>query len=180
VPLREKLVWGPVDVDGRVIETSLTPAETNVLRECARGKDVLEVGAGYGYSAIIMGQVAEHVTSVDPHAGELPQSEAVMRAHLAHFKLEDKVKIVRNYSERVWPRWLASFEFIFIDGNHDYQVRGDVQNAIRLLEPGGWMAVHDYGQYDFPKIIEACDEVCTPPQRLVDTLWLWQCPASLS
>jgi hypothetical protein len=177
--LREKLVWGPVDVFGRTIETSVTPDESSVLITCAKDRDVLEVGAGYGYSAIIMAQSARSVTSVDPHAGELYRSLDVMTAHLQALRLQHKVMIIRDYSERALPTMAGKarkFGFVFIDGNHNTAVRGDVMTGMTLLEPGAWIAVHDYGQYDFPSITHVCDEVCSPPQRLVDTLWMWQAP----
>jgi SAM-dependent methyltransferase len=36
------------------------------------------------------------------------------------------------------------FDVVFIDGLHLYrQVRRDLEGALRVLEPGGWIAIHD-------------------------------------
>jgi SAM-dependent methyltransferase len=37
-----------------------------------------------------------------------------------------------------------AFEVVFIDGLHHYdQVRRDIANALRVVPPGGWIALHD-------------------------------------
>ena len=35
------------------------------------------------------------------------------------------------------------FDFVFVDGLEHDQVRRDVENALRCLNPGGYIALHD-------------------------------------
>jgi len=51
---------------------------------------------------------------------------------------------VRKTSDAFFSTNDASFDVIFIDGLHTYeQVHRDVVNSIRVLKPGGWIALHD-------------------------------------
>lgn len=169
-----QLVWKDTPMEtGPPIPTSLTPAETAKLRELATGKVVLEVGSAYGYSAIHMAQAgARHVFAVDPHAGELPNSLAVMQQNLATHGVAEKVTILLGYSQAVLPaldKASAAFGLVFIDGNHNIAVRGDVDGAFEL---SSCVAVHDYGEDTFPEITAACDEWSCESVEVVDTLWI--------
>jgi predicted O-methyltransferase YrrM len=171
--VRKMLTWQPTVLDGHPIDTSLTERETEALRDLAAGKRLLEIGSAFGYSAIVMAQVAKHVTAVDPHAGELPDSLEIMQANLALFDVAHVVTIVRDCSQNALPAMLAEgsrFEFVFIDGNHGEQVQGDVELSRKLLEPGGHFAVHDYYEEDFPEIARVLDAL--EPVKIVDTLWI--------
>ena len=169
-----QLVWRDTPMNsGPPIPTSLTPAETAKLRELAEGNVVLEVGSAYGYSAIHMAQAgAQHVFAVDPHAGELPDSLAVMQRNLALHRVSDVVTILLGYSQVVLPAlaWAsAAFGFVFVDGNHNVAVRGDVEGAFAVSPV---VAVHDYGEDTFPEITAACDERRCDTVEVVDTLWI--------
>ena len=173
--MRKMLTWKPTRLDGHLIDTSLTTGETAELRRLAAGKRVLEIGSGYGYSAIAMAQVAECVTAIDPHAGELPDSLTVMLDNLVLYDVADKVTIVREYSQTALPDLLARghrYGFVFIDGNHGEQVENDVNLSRRLLEPGGCFAVHDYLEEDFAEIARVLNALPFAPLKIVDTLWI--------
>ena len=173
--MRKMLTWKPTRLDGHLIDTSLTTGETAELRRLAAGKRVLEIGSGYGYSAIAMAQVAECVTAIDPHAGELPDSLTVMLDNLVLYDVADKVAIVREYSQTALPDLLARghrYGFVFIDGNHGEQVENDVNLSRRLLEPGGCFAVHDYYEEDFPEIARVLNALGEKHVKVVDTLWV--------
>lgn len=50
----------------------------------------------------------------------------------------------RKFSDDFFKENNIYFDVIFIDGLHVYdQVHRDVENAIRFLKPGGWVAIHD-------------------------------------
>jgi predicted O-methyltransferase YrrM len=185
--MRKMLTWKPTQLDDGIIDTSLTENETAALRRLANGKHVLEIGSGFGYSAIVMAQVAERVTAVDPHAGELPDSLPVMVQNLTRYRVAEKVVIVREGSQTALPAMIKGgrrFEFIFIDGNHGERVEGDVALSRKLLEPGGCFAVHDlYGDEwgtegcDFPEIARVLRGLPFEPVRVVDTLAIYQPPS---
>ena len=51
---------------------------------------------------------------------------------------------IRATSDEFFAANSAKFDVIFIDGLHTYeQVRKDVINAMKSLQPGGWIALHD-------------------------------------
>lgn len=51
---------------------------------------------------------------------------------------------LRQTSDAFFAENTKKFDVIFIDGLHEYhQVRKDVENAMRALKPGGWIALHD-------------------------------------
>lgn len=50
----------------------------------------------------------------------------------------------REYSDDFFRLNKAHFDVVFIDGLHIYdQVHRDIENAIKFLKPGGWVAIHD-------------------------------------
>lgn len=160
---------------GPVISTSVTGREAAQLTRLAAGRQVLEIGAAYGYSACVMALAgAERVTSVDPHQW-IPQSLETMLANLGFYGVSDQVDIIREPSQQAMP-WLertgARFGLIFIDGDHGAPAaRHDLRAALGLLEPGGVLAVHDYLEdCCCPGVREAADDVFPEGGDVTDTL----------
>jgi hypothetical protein len=56
IPNHELRIW-----------SSLLPEEVDELRVLADERYVLEIGAAFGYSTIVLASVAGHVWSIDPH-----------------------------------------------------------------------------------------------------------------
>lgn len=136
------------------IASAVTAEEAARLATLARGGDVLELGAWYGFSTIILAQAARRVTSVDwhrgdEHAGEVDTWEA-FRANLARYGVAAKVDARRGRFEDVLPalyREGALFDGCFLDAQHDTaSVERDLALALPLVRPGGWIAFHDYGR----------------------------------
>lgn len=138
------------------------------------GRPVLEIGSAYGYSTILMAQVAESVVAVDPHEGygSLEGSYERMCANLRAYGVEDKVTIIRA------PSWTLTdseeFDLVFVDGDHRrISVIDDILIADDVLDGGGEIVFHDYGEDTCPGVREALDEEFPDgPDELVDTLWL--------
>jgi predicted O-methyltransferase YrrM len=172
--MTDQLPWRDIDLDGHPIASSIQPNEKIILRALARGRSVLEIGSGNGYSTIVMAQVARHVTAVDPHQGELPDSWRHINANLVFHNVADKVTLVREYSQDALPRLYDEglrYGFIFVDGNHDVQVHSDVHTSLKLLASGGLIAVHDYKR-GFPDVERVLDASPIEPVMVVDTLWV--------
>lgn len=172
------LPWREVTIgDGPAIRTSLTAAEADALRDLARGRRVLEIGSAYGYSTIVMAQVAEHVTAVDPHSGygSLPGSYDRMLANLNAYQV-DNVTLIRC-SSQIALAGLAllalPYGLVFVDGDHRREaVEHDALRGLSLLAPGGTLACHDYGEATCGEVREALDATFPKgPGRLLDTLW---------
>ena len=127
------------------VSTSLTPNEAQALATLAVGKDVLEVGSAFGFSACVMALAgARHVTAVDPHTWL--NSHAAMTANLAACGVAGQVTVVRGTSPDALDG-LGPFGLVFIDGDHDASaVHADVEAARKVLGSGGVLACHDYGE----------------------------------
>src|SRR6185437_7423530 len=113
------------------ISTSLTVNEAAALADLATGRDVLEVGSAFGFSACVMALAgAKHVTAVDPH-GWLNSHEAMV-ANLAAAGVADVVTIVRAGSPGALDG-LGPFGLAFIDGDHAASaVHADVEAARKV------------------------------------------------
>jgi predicted O-methyltransferase YrrM len=155
------------------IPTSMTGAEGAALARLAAGRDVLEIGSAFGYSACVMAlNQATSVTAVDPHAWLA--SYPAMLSNLEACGVDGVVTVIRGQSPRALDG-LGPFGLVFIDGDHGFEaVTADVEAARKVLAPGGILAVHDY--------LEAC---CCPgvrhaidalfpagPDEMVDTMFV--------
>src|SRR6266498_5773579 len=87
------------------IPTAITREEAARLATLATGKDVLELGAQYGFSTVILAQAARRVTSVDWHqgddsiaamGGERADTWEAYRANLARYGVAGKVDARRG------------------------------------------------------------------------------------
>jgi predicted O-methyltransferase YrrM len=163
----------PAGLASPLISTSLTANETNRLAELAAGRDVLEVGSAYGYSACVMALAgARHVTAVDPH-GWLNSHDAMV-ANLDACGAAGSVTIVRGASPDALGG-LGPFGLAFIDGDHGAAaVMADVEAALKVLGSGGVLACHDYGEdCCCPGVRHALDALFPAgPSELVDTLFV--------
>jgi predicted O-methyltransferase YrrM len=143
------------------IPTAVTAAEAARLASLASGGDVLELGAWLGFSTVILAQAARRVTSVDWHQGDasltaMGEGEAstweAYRANLARYGVASKVDARRGRFAEVLPalqKQGALFDGVFIDAQHDAAaVQADLELALPLVRPGGWVAFHDYGRSD--------------------------------
>ena len=165
------------------ISTSVTEAETAMLQQlAATHPQVLEVGSAFGFSAIAMtlagAHVGTHVTAVDPHAGELPGSLPQMQANLAAYGVADRVEIITAPSQAALPALHAAgreFGMVFIDGDHrEETVLHDVEWSLKLLKPGGVLAMHDLDEVSCPGVRAALDQLFDHPAPTVDTLFVHQ------
>jgi predicted O-methyltransferase YrrM len=136
------------------ITSAVTAEEAIALANLARGKTVLELGAHYGFSTIVLASVAEHVWSVDwhqgdPHAGE-GDSWAPFNFNLIRYGVKDRVTVCLGRFEDQVPdlaRQGVVTDGAFIDGMHDEEsVSRDLALALLLVRPGGFIAAHDYGR----------------------------------
>ena len=172
--------WRLVSItpDGPSIATAITPDETAALGSLALGRDCLEVGSAWGYSAVMMVRLgARSVTAVDFHQPcdsneQAMNSHEVMQKNLGWYKAGSAVTMIRESSRKALPDLAAQgrrYGLTFIDGDHTYEsVRHDVGWARRLV-PSGFIACHDYGGIE--SVTRAVDEVFPDgPDWLVGTL----------
>ena len=165
----------PAGLASPLISTSLTAAESNRLAGLADGRDVLEIGSAYGYSACLMALAgAKHVTAVDPHTW-LGSHEAML-SNLDKAGVAGQVTIVRDASPAALDG-LGPFGLVFIDGDHGAEaVAADVAAARAVLADGGVLACHDYGETCCcPGVRQALDILFPAgPSEQVDTLAIYR------
>lgn len=164
--------------------TSVTAAETRELMALAAGRDILEIGAAYGYSACVMALAgARAVTSVDHHGdaadphGACPGSLQAMKRNLFACGAAGTVEMIRGRSQDVLPGLDRVYDLVFIDADHRYEsVLADMTAALALTAPGGVIACHDWAEdCCCPEVRKALDAaVPEGPGYVVDTMAVYQ------
>lgn len=127
------------------IETFVTLLESYALVTAAQGRQrVIEVGSQWGYSTILLAQQGCTVCAVDPHRDF--NSAAMWAANCRRYGVASKVVPVEHFSQDALPQFSdAGFDLMFIDGDHSEALAThDCRQALRLVKPGGIIAVHDY------------------------------------
>lgn len=149
----ETLLGGPV---------YLNQAEIPVLCKYARlSSRLLEIGAAYGASSFILAansQPNARVWSLDPFVtdskGTFSSSATLCHGNVhralsasGHAQSASKWTLINNYSYAVRKTWNdaePSLDFLFIDGDHNYEaVRKDFEDWAPLVQAGGFILIHD-------------------------------------
>jgi len=115
---------------------------------------VLELGAWYGFSTVVLASVAGRVTSVDWHLGDehagSTDTFAIFTSYLEQYAVADRVEVIRQRFEDALPELAAQgrrFGGCFLDAHHSAgSVSRDLGLALPLISPGGFIAFHDYGR----------------------------------
>lgn len=147
------------------IDSAVSWDEADLLTEVASGKDVLELGCDYGFSAVVMGRVARHVDTVDTFepwqrlsSSNHEAREKVARLHIRQYGVADRVTVHKGQFGEVVPGLLAqgqAWDLVFVDGKHDYEnVQSDAEVAWRAVRAGGALAFHDYGRFEVARAVE--------------------------
>jgi predicted O-methyltransferase YrrM len=136
------------------VTSAVTSEEALQLARLARNKVMLELGAHYGFSTIVLASVADKVYSVDWHRGDIHagmgDSWQAFNFNLIRYGVADRVVICRGRFESEVPK-LAEQGIIcdgaFIDGMHDEEsVSRDLALALLVVKPGGFISFHDFGR----------------------------------
>lgn len=115
---------------------------------------MLELGAFFGYSTVVMASVARLVYSVDWHQGDDhagPYSTwDGYKANLIGYRVADRVITIRGRFEDEVPllrdRGVVC-DGAFLDGFHSEEaVTRDLNLALMVVRKGGFIAFHDYGR----------------------------------
>lgn len=124
------------------------------------GDQIVEIGSFRGRSTIVLASAAPTgvgVVAIDPHAGtdrgpqELTGFEAeaqsdheVFSANLARAEVGDRVRHVREFSDRAHDAVDGSIAVLFVDGAHRFRpARADIRDWGRRVGDGGSMLIHD-------------------------------------
>ena len=168
--------------DGPEISTSVTPQEAAVLMRYANGRDCLEIGSAFGFSAITMARAdASSVVAVDSHwnsnSNQWKDTLPVMLSNLDAYGVTGKVTILKLPSEEALPALVKQgkkFGLIFVDADHSREaVLHDVSWAKQLLTEDGVIACHDYGLHGIETVTCAVDDLFPEgPDEFAGTLFV--------
>ena len=124
------------------------------------GDQIVEIGSFRGRSTIILAVAVPDgvaIVAIDPHAGndrgpqEISGFEAqaagdheVFTSNLAAAGVADRVRHVREFSDRAHDSITGDIAMLYIDGAHRYApARSDVRAWGRRVQRGGSMLIHD-------------------------------------
>jgi predicted O-methyltransferase YrrM len=167
-----KLPWR-IPAFGPPIETSLTEREAAELQRLAALKRVLEIGAAFGYSTVVLAEVAVHVTSVDPHL--VHASIGVHESNLDRYGVVGRVgRLVGPSARMLPPLGDHQFDLVFVDGDHTAAgIAFDLAQVLRLVTPDGVLAFHDWDEETCPDVRPVL-EAWQQPDYVVDTLAIYR------
>jgi predicted O-methyltransferase YrrM len=142
----------------------------------ARGPgDIAEIGSWKGRTAATMGIALKdagvgdcRIYAIDHHQGCPEQAEHIARegSTIAAFRKNVRDAGVADYIEemvmssaaaaRILEERNVRLRMAFIDGAHDEEsVRTDIRLMLRLMNPGGILAFHDFAPEGFPGVVKA-------------------------
>jgi predicted O-methyltransferase YrrM len=129
---------------------------TDICKEF-KPKKVLEIGSGWGISGSTMLSCLPemHLTTIDPR-DDLKEFEARTKIY------KDRITKINGRSGenplnpkyhsknfKILEKLTDKFDFIYIDGSHDYKdVLYDLTQSLKLINNGGLIALDDYFHKD--------------------------------
>ena len=143
----------------------------------------IEIGSFAGESAqiFIKTNVFQKLYCIDPWKNGYDetdiaseQNEQAQKIFNQKFKDEKRIIKIKDYSFNVIDKFSdESIDFIYIDGNHQYQfIKKDIQNYFNKIKKGGIISGHDYTH---PPIQKAVNEFFkkSPLKIFEDTSWVY-------
>jgi hypothetical protein len=129
-------------------------------------KKAAEVGVRTGWFAkYILDHTNMKVYAVDPweNNAELTDADNVFldcQQRLAPYA--DRCEMVKGYSPQASDAFEdESFDFIYIDGLHDYEsVKKDIKAWWKKVRSGGVLSGHDYNKIKWIGVVRAVEEFC--------------------
>jgi predicted O-methyltransferase YrrM len=122
---------------------------------------------------VVLARAARVVHSVDWHHGDADagwtDSLPVFAENLRRHGVADSVVVHVGPFVDVLPLFAdGQFDLVFVDGAHDFaSVASDAAEALRLVKPGGAVALHDW---DWFEVAEAMRSVTDLPVDVVEQL----------
>jgi predicted O-methyltransferase YrrM len=124
------------------------------------GDQIVEIGSFRGRSTIVLAGAAHDgvaVVAIDPHAGndrgpqeicgfeqQAAGDHEVFNANLVAAGVADRVRHVREFSDKAHDSVPGSIAVLFIDGAHRYApARADIHQWGARVDSGGTMLIHD-------------------------------------
>lgn len=159
----------------REIASAVSDEEADRLTELALGMVVLEVGADFGFSTIVLARVAQQLHSVDwfrgdPHAGH-KDTFVEFWQNLQRHGVREKVIVHIGDAAVVVPQLPdALFDMAFIDAFHEEDaVYADAMRVLPKMKPRAVIAFHDWGVPHFG-VTQAVERFCSEMDATMDSV----------
>lgn len=142
----------------------MTPAQGarlfDAARRCPPAGRIVEIGSFRAKSLIVLASAAPsdtEIIAIDPHAGndrgpneisgfelEASSDHEIFWSNLRTAGLEQRVRHVREFSDRAHDQVEGTIDVLYIDGAHRYgPARRDIGEWGARVVPGGTMLIHD-------------------------------------
>ena len=143
---------------------------------------MIEIGTFTGESTVLFGDHFEKVIGIDPMLQDYdPQDPTskfnfneVLDMFVQRTKTYDNIQLITKTSDDAVNDFNDEvFDFIYIDGIHQYEnVKQDIINYLPKVKNGGVIGGHDYGP-SWPGVKQAVDEMFGQPDKVFkDTSWI--------
>lgn len=173
----------------RCFSWGLKEAEARRLWELARGRTVVEVGCFRGCSACVLASIGP-VACIDPfwpngrYSGNGYRSD-ILVTEWGRFRAtdilgeflkntaprRDRITLLTLPDAQVWPVWRSPVELLFLDHDHSREtVAASLIGWRPHLEDEAIVALHDYGNPDWPGVKAAVDASELIVEDVVGTL----------
>jgi protein-L-isoaspartate O-methyltransferase len=131
----------------------LTVEEGALLWEHAAGCRVLELGTGLGRATVCLAQQAQQVVTIDW------SDQAEAQEWSRRYQVPNRIVFRQGEVERIAAHLEGRFDLVFVDSDPDEaSVRRELETALRVLEPGGQIAVHNYPDPRWPDVRRVVDD----------------------
>lgn len=118
-------------------------------------KKGVEIGVEGGFYAIVLNRAIPGLsyTGIDPYESypgliyhRNPEKwKMLYDMAIENLKPYKGARVLKEFSENAAKRYKQEFDFVYIDGNHDYSyVVADILAWYPKIKPGGILAGHDY------------------------------------
>ena len=136
----------------------IQPAEVSLLAHYVMalkaGSIIVEIGTGWGGSASIFTRIPSHLGTMLYTVDNGSNFERFGPRDGRSYKefIEERFRMYGSLDKLNWIRgdsktlnWELPIDVLFIDGAHTYEgVRGDIENMVPHVVPGGVVIFHDY------------------------------------
>jgi predicted O-methyltransferase YrrM len=132
----------------------------DAARRCPVGGRIVEIGSFRGKSTVVLASAAPdgvEVVAIDPHAGndrgpqefegfdrEAETDHEVFLTNLSALGVADRVRHVREFSDRAHDAVADPIDVLYVDGAHRFgPARADLRDWGARVPDGGTLLVHD-------------------------------------
>tara|TARA_B100000287_G_scaffold333763_1_gene318936 strand:- start:2272 stop:2829 length:558 start_codon:yes stop_codon:yes gene_type:complete len=148
-----------------------------------KNQRMIEIGSYMGESTMLFAssQIFKEIHAIEPFAGHEDFNEKynhnwyrVKKEFEKNTRFFDNIIHHEAYSYNIVDEFNDDYDFIYIDGSHDYKdIKRDLELYLPKLKKGGIIGGHDYHEWGWPGVFKAVNEVVGKPDTICcDTSWI--------